>query len=81
VGVVTPPILNALCEHFMEKSRLYQSEMIAFLWDEFEIFVTASSLGRALVYMVGRKRQFAEYHKEGMQIYDTLVPNFKKVPA
>lgn len=55
--------------------------MIAFLWDEFEIFVTASSLGRALVYMVGRKRQFAEYHKEGMQIYDTLVPNFKKVPA
>jgi len=45
---ITPSMLNALCEHLLEKPGLYQSEMIVFLWDEFEILITASSIGRAL---------------------------------
>jgi transposase len=47
---VTPSMLNALCEHLLEKPGLYQSEMIVFLWDEFEVLVTASSIGRALAF-------------------------------
>jgi transposase len=45
---ITPCMLDALCEHLLEKPRLYQSEIIVFLWDEFEVLVTASSIGRAL---------------------------------
>jgi transposase len=45
---ITPPMLEALCEHLLEKPGLYQSEMILFLLDEFDILTTASSVGRAL---------------------------------
>jgi hypothetical protein len=47
---ITPCMLDALCEHLLEKPGLYQSEMIVFLWDEFEVLVTASSIGRALAF-------------------------------
>ncbi|KAF7920914.1 hypothetical protein EAE99_007766 [Botrytis elliptica] len=45
---ITPVMLNALCEHLLEKPGLYQSEMILFLLDEFDVLVTASSIGRSL---------------------------------
>lgn len=45
---ITPIMLDALCEHLLEKPGLYQSEMILFLLDEFDVLVTASSIGRAL---------------------------------
>lgn len=45
---ITPTMLDALCEHLVEKSWLYQSEMILFLLDEFNVCVTASNIGRAL---------------------------------
>ena len=41
-------MLDALCEHLLEKPGLYQSEMILFLMDKFDVLVTASSIGRAL---------------------------------
>ena len=45
---ITPPMLDALCEHLLEKPELYQDEMAVFLWDEFEVLVTTFSIGRAL---------------------------------
>lgn len=45
---ITPAMLDALCEHLLEKPGLYQSEMILFLMDEFDVLVTDSSIGRAL---------------------------------
>jgi transposase len=45
---ITPPMLDALCEHLLEKPGLYQYEMVDFLRDEFEVHVTTSSIGRAL---------------------------------
>jgi len=41
-------MLDALCEHLLEKPNLYQDEMAIFLWDEFEVLVTTFSIGRAL---------------------------------
>jgi hypothetical protein len=32
-------MLDALCEHLLEKPNLYQDEIAIFLWDEFEVFV------------------------------------------
>lgn len=46
---VTPSMLQALCEHLLEKSGLYLDEMVLFLWDEFDTLVTTSSIRRALI--------------------------------
>jgi transposase len=45
---VTPPMLEALCEHLLEKPRLYLDEMELFLWDEFDVSVSTFSIRRAL---------------------------------
>lgn len=46
---VTPIMLEALCDHLLEKPNLYLDEMAIFLWDEFAIQATKSSISRALV--------------------------------
>lgn len=45
---ITPPMLAALCDHLLEKPGLYRDEMVVFLYDEFDIVVSVSSIGRAL---------------------------------
>jgi transposase len=45
---ITPPMLDALCEHLLEKLSLYRDEMVLFLLDEFKTYVTPFSIGRAL---------------------------------
>ncbi|EAW09608.1 uncharacterized protein ACLA_038190 [Aspergillus clavatus NRRL 1] len=42
-------MLEALCDHLLEKPGLYLDEMGIFLWDEFQMLATASSIRRALV--------------------------------
>lgn len=42
---ITPPMIEALC--LLEKPGLYVDETVIFLWDEFHIQVTDSSLKRA----------------------------------
>jgi hypothetical protein len=41
-------MLEALCDHLLEKPNLYLDEMALFLWDEFDIQTTKSSISRAL---------------------------------
>ena len=41
-------MLNALLEHLLRKPGLYLEEMVVYLWDEFGVRVTQSSVGRAL---------------------------------
>ena len=41
-------MLEALCEHLLEKPELYLEEMVVFLWDEFDVLVSTSSISRAL---------------------------------
>ena len=45
---LTPPMLDALREHLLEKPDIYLDEMVVFLWDEFEALVTTSTISRAL---------------------------------
>lgn len=45
---ITPPMLEALLEHLIEKPGLYLDEMALFLQDEFDITVSTSSIKRAL---------------------------------
>jgi transposase len=44
----TPLMLDTLREYLLEKPDLYLNEMAVFLWDEFEVLVTKSSISRAL---------------------------------
>jgi transposase len=46
---LTPGMLEALCDHLLEKPNLYLDEMAIFLWDEFDVQATKSSISRALV--------------------------------
>ncbi|CAG8418802.1 unnamed protein product [Penicillium salamii] len=41
---ITPLILEALCDHLIEKPALYLDEMVIFLWDEFALQATKSSI-------------------------------------
>jgi precorrin-6B methylase 1 len=41
-------MLDALCDHLAEKPGLYVEEMAIFLWDEFNILPSLSSVKRAL---------------------------------
>jgi hypothetical protein len=41
-------MIQALCDHLLEKPYLYLDEMVIFIWDEFQVQVTISSISRAL---------------------------------
>jgi transposase len=45
---ITSIMLEALCDHLLEKPDLYLDEMVVFLWDEFRVLVTTFTIGRAL---------------------------------
>ena len=45
---ITPPMLEALCDHLLEKPGLYLGEMVVFLRDEFQTLTTTSSIRRVL---------------------------------
>ena len=44
---ITPVMLEALCDHLVEKPALYLGEMVVFLWDKFALQATKSSISRA----------------------------------
>ena len=54
---ITPPILEALCDHLLEKPGLYLDEMVVFLRDEFQTLTTTSSIRRALASKGWSKKQ------------------------
>lgn len=45
---VTPVMLDALCDHLTEKPTLYVEEMAVYLWDEFDVLPSPSSIKRTL---------------------------------
>ncbi|KAJ5732371.1 hypothetical protein N7493_003852 [Penicillium malachiteum] len=61
---ITPPMLEALCNHLLEKPGLYLDEMALFLWDEFGTYVTASSIRRALISKKWSKKTARQKAKE-----------------
>jgi transposase len=46
--MITPFMLEALCEHLIEKPDLYLDEIADFLYDEFELLVSTYTVSRAL---------------------------------
>lgn len=56
---INPSMLEALCDYLLVKPGLYVDEMVVFLWDEFSMQVTNSSLKRALA-SVGWSKKMAK---------------------
>jgi hypothetical protein len=46
--LITPAMLATLCDHLLGKPGLYRDEMAVFLYNEFNVFVSVSSIGKAL---------------------------------
>ncbi|KAI3112716.1 hypothetical protein CBS147330_9904 [Penicillium roqueforti] len=61
---ITPPMLEALCDHLLEKPGLYLEEMAIFLWDEFLMLASTSSIRRALVSKGWSKKTARQRAKE-----------------
>lgn len=61
---ITPPMLEALCDHLLERPGLYLEEMAIFLWDEFQTLATTSSIRRALVSKGWSKKTAQQSAKE-----------------
>ena len=57
-------MLDALCEHLLEKPGLYLDEMVIFIWDEFRILATTSSIMRALTLIGWSKKSIRQRAKE-----------------
>ena len=46
---ITPPMMSALCDHFLERPTLYQDEMAEYLMAEFGGYVSKHAVRRALL--------------------------------
>jgi transposase len=57
-------MLDALCDHLAEKPGLYVEEMAIFLWDEFNILPSSSSIKRALARAGWTKKKAQQKAKE-----------------
>jgi transposase len=57
-------MLDALCDHLLEKPGLYLDEMAVFLWDEFGVLATASTISRALSSIGWSKKVARQIAKE-----------------
>ena len=73
---VTPPMLDALCEHLQENPGLYLYEMVNFLQTEFEVSMTVSSIRRALDSIGWTKKQIRRVAKgQNADLRDTYLYN------
>ena len=61
---ITPPMLEALCDHLTEKPGLYLEEMAVFLYDEFDISASSSSIKRTLSSAGWTKKKAQQKAKE-----------------
>lgn len=70
---ITPPMLDALREHLLEKPGLYLDEMVIFIWDEFRILATTSSIRRALSFTGLSKKSIRQRPRNRMQNYGNSI--------
>jgi transposase len=73
---ITPHMLEALCEHLLEKPELYLEDMVVFLWDEFDVLVSISSISRALKSICWSKKAARQVAQErNLDLRDFYVYN------
>ncbi|KAJ5608659.1 hypothetical protein N7528_009226 [Penicillium herquei] len=71
--IITPVMLDALCDHLAEKPSLYVEEMAIFLWDEFTVLPSQSSVKRALARAGWNKRKPSKERKNKTLSYEIFT--------
>lgn len=61
---ITASMVDALCDHLTEKPGLYLEEMAVFLWDEFNVLPSLSTIQRALSQEGWTKKKCQQRAKE-----------------
>lgn len=78
---IDPAMLEALCDHLLEKPNVYLDEMALFLWYEFDIQATKSSISRALTSKSWSKKiaqvKARERHPDIRDEYSHFISDFK----
>lgn len=67
-------MLEVLKEHLFEKPELYLEEMVVFLWDEFDVLVSPSSISKALRSINWCKKTARRVAKDSSSLNDHLSP-------
>lgn len=67
-------MIQALCDHLLEKPYLYLDEMVIFMWDEFQAQVTSCCISRALKQEGLVQKDLSKKQENEMQIYG--MPTF-----
>ncbi|KAJ5101023.1 hypothetical protein N7456_007075 [Penicillium angulare] len=63
-SIITPVMVDTLCNHLAEKPGLYVEEMALFLWEEFRVLPSSSSVKRALARAGWTKKKAQQKAKE-----------------
>jgi hypothetical protein len=66
-------MIEALCDRFLENPGLYVDEMTVFLWDEFRVQLTNSSLKRALASVGWSKKVARQEQRNRMRIFEIFI--------
>jgi hypothetical protein len=67
---------EALCDHLFEKPSLYLGKMAIFLWDEFRMLATTSSVRRALQSKGwSRKNSHQTAKEQSVELQETYLHN------
>jgi transposase len=61
---ITPPMLEALCNHLLKRPGLYLDEMVVLLWNEFHMHMITSSISWAFVSIRWSKKTTRQKLKE-----------------
>jgi len=69
-------MLSVLLERLIKKSKLYQDEMVLFLYDKFEVVLTTSTISKALalVYWL-KKATYCVAKKQNTDLQDFYLYN------
>jgi len=70
---ITPPMIQTICDHLLEKPELYVDGLVLFFWDEFHVWVTNSSLKRALASVGWSKKSLDKEQRSKMLIYEISI--------
>jgi hypothetical protein len=72
---------HRLCDRLLEKPGPYQDETMLFLWDEFDVLVSTSSISEALAYVGWSKKVARRVAKEKTadlrDFYHNILSDFR----
>lgn len=75
-------MFDALRERLLQKTELYQEEIVLFLWDKFKVYATTYSVARAQISWARLKKTIRQVAKgRNAHLRDIYVHNINNLPS